>query len=185
MIKPLIRRLPIFGGLADARLKDHKEAATEVGLNVVLSTIPIWLGAVIMLFDKSVNSSWFALLARNVSDGELFLYSTALLGPMYYFIFTEYPDTPNFPSSRMFNAFSTIILLVCVAAFSFQRAKELFIPQENIDNEFLFSLSWKVYVSAIVLVYLAHVYKNLRESAATRMGEDTRDFVEQWRSRGR
>lgn len=185
MIQRSVRKFPLVGGLADAEIRHHRDALAEVSLNVALSTIPVWLGAFLMLADKSVDAEWFALLVRNVRDGELFLYSTAMLGPLYYFIFTEYRDMPNFPNSRMFIAISTVLLLICVGLFSLQRAEALFVESERIDKAFVFLLSWKIYIASIAVVYLAYVYKHVRESAATFMGEDTRRFVQEWKDRGR
>ena len=62
--------MPLLSGLADARQKDHKEALTEVGLNVGLSTVPIWFGTILMLAAPEPGN-FFTLIVQNMQSGEL------------------------------------------------------------------------------------------------------------------
>lgn len=184
-IKKRLRKFPVLGPLIDVRARNHAEAILEIGVNIGLSTIPVWLGAVIMLADKNTSNDWWDHIIVNVYKGELFIYATALLGPLFYFIFKEYKDFPKFPSARFFMISSVLILAVSVALFAVQRT-EAFAEGLNLDRSYIFSLSWKVYICSVCIVYLAYVYKNLAETGAAHIGGAiTREFVDEYLERRR
>ncbi len=138
-----------------------------------------------MLADKNNPYGWWEMVIRNVYKGELFIYATALLGPLFYFIFKEYKDFPKFPGARFFMLSSVLILIISVALFSVQRT-EAFVSGLDLDHSYLFLLSWIVYFCSVFVVYLAHVYKNFAETSAAHVsGSTTRDFeFEYLRRRG-
>lgn len=184
-MKSLIRKIPLIGVLlVDVRFRNHVEAIQEVGLNIVLSTIPIWFGAVIMLAFKNVQGNWFDLVIGNVYKGELFIYATAILGPLYYFMFKEYKNFPQFPSARSFMLSALFIIVFSVGLFAVQRIGGIFLGQVSLNQDFIFSLSWKIYLFSVAIVYLAHVYKNLVETGAPHLGAtDTHEFVDNYINR--
>jgi len=185
-IKRLWRRVPIFGGLVDARTNDHFEAFTEIALNVGFSTVPIWFGAFIMLAGKDTKDTWFTLILDNVRTGELWLYATAMLSPLYYFIFKNYRSAKVFPSGRSFMVIGALILIFASGLFAVQRAERASLIGSFLNHDFVFDLSWKGYLFSVGLVYLAHVYRNFLETgAATLTGTDTQEFVEDFLSERR
>jgi hypothetical protein len=134
-----------------------------------------------MLAGKNIEAGWFALINRNINDGELFLYSTALLGPLFYFALREYEDVPNFPSKITFILSAGLILMISVGLFAVQRVEELVANFEWLDHAFVFDLSWKVYIASIALIYLGHVYKNVRATGAAQIsGRQTHEFVSEF-----
>ncbi len=179
--KQIFRKVPLFGGLVDARLRDCSEALTEVGIGILFSIVPVWFGALVLLAGSETAKGWWDLILDNLRSGELFLYSTALLAPLYYFILKEGTDIPNFPSKRSFIIAATIILLISVGLFAVQRAGELFGGVVYLDQGFIFSLSWKTYLGGVVLVYLACVYKNLQQEGAAEVARtDTDEFLQMY-----
>jgi hypothetical protein len=179
VLKNLFRRIPIFGRLIDVRIRDHTEAIKEVVPAIVLATLPIWFGAFILLTLQSKSTSFIPLMLENMRTGEFCLYAAATLAPLYYFIFKEYPGhSTSFPSGRSFMVLATIIVLGSSGLFAMQRAEALF-DKQILDHNFIYGISWKAYLLAIVIVYMAHVYKNFLETgAASLAGTDTQDFVE-------
>jgi len=178
------RRVPLLGALADVRTKDHTEALTEVGLNLVLSTVPIWFGALIMMVAQSASESFMRLVISNMHSGEFCLYSTALLAPLYYFIFKNYPNRPQFPSGRSFMVIAALIILTSGGLFVVQRTG-MSVGAQHANGTLIFTLSWQVYFAAIVVVYLAHVYKNFMETGGSSITSgDTQDFVSDFISGG-
>lgn len=183
-IRDAVRHLPIFGALVDVRLKDHREASLEVIPSLILSTVPIWFGAFILLTWKDIKGGWWELMYENVQSGEFCLYATATLGPLYYFVFKDYTAAPKFPSGRSFMIIASIILLLSGGLFAAQRAEGLLGKTEFLDHRFIFTVSWAGYVVAIVIVYVAHVYRNYLEGgAASLLNRDTQDFVNIFLSR--
>jgi hypothetical protein len=134
----------------------------------------------LLLSDKTSNKSWFDFMIENMQSGEFCLYATATLGPLYYFIFKEYPSSSlhQFPSGRLFMLIAAIILLLSGGLFAAQREGVALGKSYLLDHDLIYSISWKVYIVALVIVYLAHVYKNFLETAAAATStSQTQDMV--------
>ena len=183
----LICQIPIFGKVpADSRYRDHAEALRELTPNILLSTFPIWLGALfqVAIIDNSGGyyNSFAKIVVQYISKGELFLYSTALLAPLFYIMLKEYKDRRHFPSSMSFAVVAISILLLCSGLFAIRHASETVSPPFGLDSDFVFYVSVVVYGTSVLLVYLAHVYRNLMDTGApdiTRKSEE--DFVRRYR----
>lgn len=168
-----LRRVPLVGALMDARWKDHREAIAEIGPGLVLSTTPIWLGALWLRVSLGPPESYLGLIVKNVDSGEFCLYAAATLGPLYYLIHKDYSPPKKFPSAQSFNLVGLVIAVTSSFLFAAQRAPE---P----DRQFVFDLSLALYLLALALIYLAHVYKNFAETgAAHRARTDTDDIVKE------
>jgi hypothetical protein len=177
-IKSFCRGLPLIGGLADARRRDHREAVKEVGVNILLSTAPIWLGCIFLWAFQKFAMSPGAIIIRNVENGELFIYSTSIVAPLYYFIFKESEGNQKFPNAGSFMLISAIVLLVGGCGFAVTRLGTVLGTDFRWDKVKLFVFSAILYVIAIIVVYLAHVYRNWRETGgAAAFATDTQDFV--------
>ncbi|MCB8878404.1 hypothetical protein [Acidisoma silvae] len=177
-IKSFFRHLPLIGGLVDARWRDHREAINEVGVNILLSTMPIWLGCIFFLLAHNFSMSLGEAITHNVENGELFLYATSILAPLFYFIFKDYDGIRKFPNAASFMVLSVIVLLVGGCGFSFTRLGPLLGINYQWNSSTLFIFSAAVYAAAIVIVYLAHVYRNWRETGgAAAFTMETQDFV--------
>ena len=180
----LWRKIPLLGGLADVRAKDHYQALLELSIVVATSTVPVWIGSLIMLTNKNNELRWIELIIDNVYNGELFLYSTALLGPLYYFLFSESRVSGSFPNIHSIVILSTLGFVVSIALFAAQRAQVIYSGVANLDKPFIFSLSWKIYLGAVLIVYLSYVYRNFRETGAPSLSaEGERAFVKAFRDR--
>ena len=126
---------------------------------------------------------WLHFMITNTQTGEFCLYATAMLGPLYYFIFKDYRAKELFPSTRSFMVISGIILLVSGGLFAAQRAETLF-GLQSLDTDLIYEISLGAYITALIIVYLAHVYKNFLESGASFIIKtDTQDFVDQYNTR--
>src|SRR5262249_210121 len=66
-----------------------KEASKEVAITVGTATLPIWFFPLmgLFLFNPSIS---LHLLEHSVSNGELFLFATSLVGPLIYILFRVY-----------------------------------------------------------------------------------------------
>jgi len=162
--RKFFRGLPVFGGLADARWRDHREAINEVGVNVLLSTLPIWLGAIFLFAAAKFQMPLGEVIGRNIENGELFLYATAIVAPMYYFIFKDQEGDRKFPNAASFMTLSAVILAVGVCGFAETRLSTVLGISFHWDERTLLNISLPLYLFSTGLVYLAHVYRNWRES---------------------
>lgn len=76
------------------------------------------------------------------------------------------------------------IIVFSVGLFAVQRIGGIFLGQVSLDQDFIFSLSWKIYLFSVAIVYLAHVYKNLVETGTPHLGAtDTHEFVDNYINR--
>jgi hypothetical protein len=177
-IKNLCRGLPLVGGLAEARWRDHREAAKEVSVNILLSTAPIWLGCLFLWVSQKFAMSPGEVVIRNVENGELFIYATSIVAPMYYFIFKESEGNQKFPNAGSFMLISAIVLLIGGCGFALTRLGTVLGTSFRWDEVTLFVFSAILYLIAVIVVYLAHVYRNWRETGgAAAFATDTQDFV--------
>ena len=181
-LKWLLRKIPLFGGLIDCRLMDHTEAFKEFFINLIFSTIPIWLGgAIIFTLDKTSTKTWpllFETVVGTVQSGELFMYSTAMVAPIIYMALKPERGGRNFPG-QMSHIFGIIIVaLISVAFFSVERAGVV------ADRQITFQISVGLYLTSLVLLYMATVYRNYRlTGAADASREQTLEFVEEFNRR--
>ena len=184
-IRSSLRRLPFMSTLLDARSSDYAEAFKEVGLNVILSTVPIWLGA----FFLSINvhsQNYLINVLSNLQSGELYLYSTAMLAPLYYFLFKEYAGTSQFPGVRLFMIICLLLTILAAGLFGLRSARVLLGVPLPLDESKIFRWSALIYGSSILLAYIAHVYKNFVEAgAADLQRSETAEFVKDFQSRRR
>lgn len=149
-----IRKLPIVSGLADCRWQDHWEAVREIVPNLVVSLMPIWVGAFVVLL-LGTQGYWQAIYG-NINNGELFLYATSLLGPIFYMSLIDPPGARQFPS-RLSHTFVVLVISVLSAvAFGLQRSGQ------ELNAAFVYTASWILFVSALLLLYLATTFKNRR-----------------------
>ena len=175
------RSVPLIGPLGDARKSDVKEAFVEIAVAVLISTIPIWLGSLILLADTGKDTSFIENISQNVRDGELLLFCTTLTGPIFYFIFVQNKQMPNFPAARPLMLCVVVILIVSVALFTLQRAESLFGPGGSINKDLIFDWSIIAFGIAIFISYLAACYRNFREGgAAAYQQSETAGFVDHY-----
>lgn len=175
--------LPFIKDLRAARRQDHAEASKEVSLNILLSLMPIWLNTIVMSLHPQ-SGSFFDNIWTTLQAGELYLYSAALIAPLYYFIFSDYGES-RFPESRLFMLFGLLIFLLAAVFFTARRSLELFSADRRPDEELIFVVSLVIYVMAALLVYVANVYKHLLMSTSVRQRESTGAFVDEFRRRRR
>jgi len=153
-----VRVIPLFGGLVDCTWQDHWQALTQVIVIVLLSTTPIWLGALIV-YAGGVNlnfGAFMAALQSTVKNGELLMYSTALLAPVFWMALVDPPGAHAFPSKISHMVLIGIIDLVAGAFFG------LITARQNLNPHFISSMSrWMFFVS-LLLLYLGTVYHTNR-----------------------
>jgi hypothetical protein len=185
--RSIIRSVPIFGGLVDAKWTDHREAIAELSCAFIFSTLPIWGGALLMLFDRGNSASFWALLVITVMNGELFILATALFGSLFYIMYKEIKENTQaqrFPSPLFFLVLPVVISVISALLFAFRRAVDMFNLGPVLNNEGLFVCSVMIYLFSLLLIYLAHVYRNVMEHGApTIQAHQTNDFVKEFGDR--
>jgi hypothetical protein len=112
------------------------------------------VGAFVVLLHGA-QGYWVAIYG-NINNGELFLYATSLLGPIFYMSLIDPPGARQFPS-RLSHMFVVLVISVLSAvAFGLQRAGQ------QLNPTIVYTASWILFVSALMLLYLATTFKNRR-----------------------
>ena len=152
------RAVPLFGGLVDCTWQDHWQSLKQTFVIVLLSTAPIWLGALIV-YAEGLNlgvAAYMAALQSTVKNGELLMYSTALLAPVFWMALVDPPGAHVFPSKVSHMVLIGIIDLVAGAFFG------LITAHQTLNQYFISILSrWMFFVS-LLLLYLGTVYHSSR-----------------------
>jgi len=96
----LARQVPLLGGLVDCDGADHWEALGQTFVVLLFSTAPIWL-ATLIVYATGNNLAYAAFKAAmhgSVAKGELFMYCTALLAPIFWVRWSIFPVLAHSPA---------------------------------------------------------------------------------------
>lgn len=138
------------------------EASVELFLSVLFSTLPIWFGSLITATDKvhkvSAGGNGFFLtywneIVSTISNGELFFFVTAALGPTLYIGLTSFGKKakpypwirPQFIVVFLINLFATVLFFQSRAG-------------GYASSPSLILTSFVLYLIALALLYPAMVY---------------------------
>jgi hypothetical protein len=149
-----LRGIPLVGGLVDCGVRDHWDAMSQTLVVLTLSTTPIWL-ATILLYAMSESAGFNALksaLHSTIANGELFMYSTALLAPMFWIALDDPPGAGAFPSKKSHMFLIGIIDLIASGFFA------LGISGRHLNPNVTFTLSTYMFYFSLILLYLGTVY---------------------------
>lgn len=152
------REVPILGGLIDCDGHDHWESLGQTTVLFVLSSMPIWLGTLIVYAtgDKVGHGAVKTALLSTVGRGELFMYSTAFLAPIFWMALTDRPNMRVFPGKVSHIVLMVIISVIAAVFFGLQTAGNRLI------QPFTFDLSVAMFVTSLVLLYLGILYHEHR-----------------------
>ena len=181
---------------ARLRSRAFKDAVSEVIVTVVTATLPIWFFPTIALFLIGVSYAG-TLLDHSISDGELFLFSTSLVGPLLYVLFKIYEVPDSLHNSRPFKykislvfphafKFAATIFLICITAaaiFGLQKINPKF-SGEYINKIGYIALSMILFIAAIIALLIAIMVRNEMDSysPSTKMRKDEDEFSEAFSS---
>src|SRR5712692_5535606 len=81
---------PVFGGLAYCKLIDHGKACQKVTFELIFATFPLSLGALV-IWLSGATSGFGKAFEVSLWNGDLYIYATALLAPIFWLAIVEYP----------------------------------------------------------------------------------------------
>lgn len=153
--------IPVFGPLVYCHWKHHKASLVEMSVIFFFSTATFWLTSILMMGSQPIrNLGWLNALQSTVQGGELFIFSVGFLGPILLLTMEDKVGDRQFPG-RLWHTLMLIGICLVAAAFHAQTkgAQIQNILQTKEDIDWLFSVSIWVAVAAVVLRYLAMVYR--------------------------
>jgi hypothetical protein len=153
-----VRDIPLLGPLIDCDGSDHWESLGQTLVILLLSTTPIWL-ATLVIFGTGTEMSYAALWAalyNTITDGQLFMYCTALLAPIFWIALVDPPGARVFPSKVSHMLLIGIIDIIASVFFG------LTLAGKHVNPVFNFRLSKYMFFTSVILLYLGTVYHTSR-----------------------
>jgi hypothetical protein len=183
-----LKSLPLVSGVPDCRWSDFTETCKEIFVIFLLSTSPIWLGSLIKFGVNPRHPKDFSLyyeaLRQTLESGEMLIYATAAIAPIFYFALVKGRDAKRDYPSRISHIVSALLIfMIGTTLFGVQRAGT------NIDPDFILPGSLYLYGFAMFVIFLATMYRNWRDvpqavlhDAETRQGKEEDDFSQRARA---
>jgi hypothetical protein len=177
MTKSLRDHFSVWSSRQKTRLKSQafKDAFAEVAATVVTATLPIWFFPLVSLFLVGLSYS-LTLLDHSISEGELFLFCTSLVGPLLYILFRIYevPETDRhrhikyrislvFPHGLKFAAIVFFVCIIAAAIFGLQKINPKF-SGGDISKGGYITLSVILFVISILSLLAASTLRNEMDS---------------------
>ena len=186
--------LPLVGPLFACRKEDYFGATREFVIIIAFSTATFWLSALVLaMLDFKNELSPMQLFALTIRDGQLFIFATALLGPILIFTTEDPPNARPFPA-RDWIIFTLVLLaIVCSASYALMRGINFRGSSIPLNHDLLSYTAIGCAGIAMTFRYVAIVYnkyrmrpeevkaseKNFKDKFAERHGVETLDGVEE------
>ncbi len=180
---------PIWGTLLTTSRSAQIEALFELALSVIFSTMPIWLLGLLnatqeyVSLDQSIRSLgqfwclYLSAMRDTISNAELLMYVTAILGPTFYLGLSSYREGQvPYPWVR---------LQIIVAVLMGFLATALFIVFRDTDgtgDPFIVSSSLFLYILSLMILFptVALNHAKFDYSVATEQSRQTGDFTNEY-----
>lgn len=172
----IFRKIPLIGKLLDVGIPNLWNSTIEVGSNLFWSTMPIWLGTLVLLFSSKVHQGMpvLSILVETIHNGELFMYSTAVLAPIVYMALNEKKSSQSFPYKLSHMTLVMVITVICAVLFGLGRANQI------IDNDLSFKFSIWLYGISVMLLFIATTYNNSRLDPRKMHRDQEQSYVEEY-----
>lgn len=195
-IRWLITKVPVYGQLINSERRSLSSAGIELLIATIFSLFPVWLYPIIMMVG--FGDPFWQNAETFIENGEFFLFSSALVGPLIYSITKKYgdekePDESNytfpriraiqFPYGFWFVIISVLICLFSAVFFGLMRVNSETPLAGGLDEATLFSTSVLMYLFTLSCFFCVSVYRLNLEGTTEAFGEDTKDLMRQWERR--
>jgi hypothetical protein len=162
----VIERTPLISGLPNCSYNHFRDATKETFVKLILSTSPLWLGSLIVFGvgkTEKTTEAYLNILNSSVSKGEMLLFATSAIAPIFFFALTPPKHDRDFPGRLSHIVCGLLIFMICTALFGAQRAGA------NIDPNFIRPGSVIMFGFATFMIFVATVYKNWRDQAPEKL----------------
>lgn len=129
---------------------DYREALRELSISLVISTMPVWLGMLI-IWSRSSNVDIWSV----IQHGELFMYASAVVAPVLYIVARDrYSNRSGFPGKV---SFMIAVIVVAMTSAGFYTMN--LIEAQNFPRKVII-LSAIIFFISVCVNYLALVFNN-------------------------
>lgn len=173
-------------------------ALKDMIISLLFSLLPIWFFPLILTFFSN-SPSYMENIITSIGQGDLFIYSSALIGPLIYSITKQYGEkeenddgrksrfpitlTIKFPYGTTFFIISILVCMIAAICFGLLRFQSLQIISATLQGEAFLYTSIVIYVFTLSCMYCVSVYRLELESAPKHFGGDTEELMEAWKNR--
>lgn len=166
-------KIPIFCDLADCAYQHHMATLKEMGITFVFSFMPLWLSAALIYFSSGASSVYEAIL-KNISNGELLIYSNSIIAPIFYIALEESEHYKSFPSKISHLLIFIIVMVFAAVCFSLQRIGIKF------NSEYIVPFSTTALCVSLFIRYSSATINKWRKTPSAIISQQTADYVRQY-----
>src|SRR5437879_5520328 len=91
-ISLMLYLIPFSRDFAKCSFSDFREAWAELCITTIFTTMPLWIMPLVGPIIFKTDTSFFGHVEKSIDEGELFIYSAALLGPLIFIITRKYGE---------------------------------------------------------------------------------------------
>src|SRR5258707_1582433 len=121
-----VRHSAVIGGLPRCKDRHFRDATKETVIRFILSTSPLWLGSLIVFGvdtgEGKTFSGYLKVLVASFSKGELLIFATSAVAPIFFFALTPPKYTRDFPGRLSHVVCGLLVFMICTALFGAQRS---------------------------------------------------------------
>jgi hypothetical protein len=177
--------MPLVGPLFACRKEDYISATREFIIIIAFSTATFWLSALVLVMLDSRNELTYAeLFSLTIRDGQLFIFATALLGPILIFATEDPPNARPFPARTWIILTLVLLAIVCSGSYALMRGINLRGTNVSLNQTFLANAAIACGLIAATFRYVAIVYNKYRmRPEEVKASEE--NFINQFKQRHR
>ena len=187
----------MVGGVVGARRSSITAAFKEVSITTIFSTLPIWFFPTLYTLAFLDSEGWRSNLYSAISQGDLYIYASALIGPLVFALTFNYGDwggdnqspsasrigniTFAFPYGVWFVFISFMIAMTSVFCFTLMRFEGAGFIIARLNYDYLIGVSMLIYPISLLCLFLVCVYRN--DLSNQKLDDGAKDFIAEWNSR--
>jgi hypothetical protein len=179
----MLSSIPLVGPLFACRKEDYVGATREFVIIISFATATFWLSALVMVMLDSDNKMTYAeVFSLTIRDGQLFIFATALLGPILIFATEDPPNARPFPARTWIILTLVILAIVCSGSYALMRGINLRETGITLNQAFLANAAIVCAGIAAAFRFIAIVYNKYRMRPEEVKASET-NFIDQFRQR--
>lgn len=164
-VRRWLSALALIGPLFACSKEDYFAATREFIIIIAFATATFWLSALfLVILDSGNKLSYGDLFELTIKDGQLFIFATALLGPILVFAAEDPPNVRPFPA-RTWIMFALVLLaIVCSGSYAITKGASGLDPATPIplNKVFLANSAIACALIAAGFRYMAILYNKYR-----------------------
>ncbi|KVN38329.1 hypothetical protein WT11_05270 [Burkholderia stagnalis] len=153
--------IPIFGHIFKCKWKDVWDSFVEYSNSLLWSTMPFWLGALVLFYQQqNGDKSFVDTLTGTFRNGELLVFTIGAVTPITYLTLFEDPKAA-FPHRLSLGTLAMFLIVICASLFALQKGKV------TTKTDLIYYTSLIFAAVAITLRYISILYNKTKYPVTT------------------